>query len=180
MTPKREAFARAYVENGCASTAYRMAFDAERMKATTIHKRASELLAKGEVAGRIAELQAEAQTRHGLTIDGLIMELESGRQVARVEGQGTAMISGTMAKAKLAGLDRGGPIDFPLPEIRDAKTALSVSAAIIQGVAGGRLTSDQGQALAAMVRGHVEVIGRTALETLLQEMEAIAEQNREH
>ena len=175
MTPKREHFARAYVENGCASTAYRMAFDAERMKAATIHKRASELLANGEVAGRIAELQAEAQTRHGLTIDALIMELESGRQVARIEGQGGAMVSATMAKARLAGLDNGGPMNFALPEIKDAETALSVSAAIIQAVSQGRITRDEGKDLAAMVHRHVEVIGKTTLEALLQEMEGLAD-----
>jgi phage terminase small subunit len=174
MTPKQKIFCQAYVETGNASEAYRRAYDAERMKAATIHKRASELLANGEIRGRIAELQAEAQTRHGLTIDGLIAELEADRLIARIEGQGGAMVSATMGKAKLAGLDRGGPIDFPLPEIKDAETALSVSAAIIQGIADGRLTSDQGQALAAMVRGHCDVMSKTTLESLLQEMEQLA------
>lgn len=60
LTPKKEAFCLAYLETGNASKAYRRAYSAEKMKPETIHKRASELLADGEVAGRIAELQQAA------------------------------------------------------------------------------------------------------------------------
>ena len=60
LTPKKEAFSLAYLETGNASEAYRRAYSAEKMKPETIHKRASELLADREVAGRIAELQQAA------------------------------------------------------------------------------------------------------------------------
>jgi phage terminase small subunit len=55
LTPKQEAFCLAYLETGNASEAYRRAYDAENMKAETIHKRASELLADGGITGRLKE-----------------------------------------------------------------------------------------------------------------------------
>lgn len=59
-TAKQEAFAKEYVLNGGdASAAYRKCYDAIRMKPETIHKRASELLKNGYVAGRVKELQSE-------------------------------------------------------------------------------------------------------------------------
>lgn len=60
LTAKQENFCLAYLETGNASEAYRRAYSAEKMKPETIHKRASELLADGEVSGRIAELQQAA------------------------------------------------------------------------------------------------------------------------
>ena len=50
MTPKQERFCQAYIETGNASEAYRQAYNAEKMKAQTIHVKASELFASGKVA----------------------------------------------------------------------------------------------------------------------------------
>jgi phage terminase small subunit len=63
LTPKQEAFARIYLEIGNASEAYRRSYNAERMTARTIEKRASELLKDGAITGRIAEYQAKAADR---------------------------------------------------------------------------------------------------------------------
>jgi len=57
LTPKREKFCQEYVRIGNASAAYRAAYDASKMAMTTIHKKASELLSKGEVRGRIEEIR---------------------------------------------------------------------------------------------------------------------------
>jgi phage terminase small subunit len=107
LTPKQEAFALAYVETGNASEAYRRAYNAGNMKPETVNKRASELLANGEVTGRVAELQAKAVERHVITVDDLIAELEEARIMAATgeKSQPSAMVAATMGKAKLLGFD---------------------------------------------------------------------------
>jgi phage terminase small subunit len=60
LTVKQDEFVRAYVETGCASTAYRRAYNASAMKDNVIHVKACELLKSGKVAVRIAELQERA------------------------------------------------------------------------------------------------------------------------
>jgi len=72
LTIKQEKFVLKYFECGNASEAYRHAFSASKMKADTIHKRASELLANGEVAGRLAELQNKAEEESRWTVKKLI------------------------------------------------------------------------------------------------------------
>ena len=42
-----------------------------------------------------------------LTIDDLIAELDEARQIAKDNANPTAMISATMSKAKICGLDNG-------------------------------------------------------------------------
>jgi phage terminase small subunit len=104
LTQKREAFCLAYIETGNQSEAYRAAFDAENMKAETVHKRASELMANGGVRGRIAELQAQAVERALVSVQSLTEELEEARALALREGQPSAAVSASMGKAKLHGL----------------------------------------------------------------------------
>lgn len=47
------------------------------------------------------------QTMAKLTIDDLITELDEARHIAKENGNPTAMISATMSKAKICGLDNG-------------------------------------------------------------------------
>lgn len=47
------------------------------------------------------------ETMIKLTIDDLIYELDEARQIARDNANPTAMISATMSKAKICGLDNG-------------------------------------------------------------------------
>ncbi len=42
-----------------------------------------------------------------MSIDDLIIELEDARIMAKANGQASAMVSATMSKAKLLGLDKG-------------------------------------------------------------------------
>lgn len=60
LTPKQEKFWEEYQRTGIASDAYRLAYDAANMKPETIHKRASELLAHREIAGRIRQVEEAA------------------------------------------------------------------------------------------------------------------------
>jgi hypothetical protein len=58
LTNKQEAFAQAIADGKSQSDAYRIAFEVgASTKPETIHKRASELMANGEVTGRVMELR---------------------------------------------------------------------------------------------------------------------------
>ena len=57
LTPKQEAFARAYVETGNASEAYRRAYDADNMKPEVVKVKACELLKNGNVAVTVEALR---------------------------------------------------------------------------------------------------------------------------
>jgi len=103
MTPKQEKFCQLYIELGNASGAYRGAYDAAKMKPETVNKRASELLADGEVTGRIDELRAEHAERHGMTVAGIAAMLLEDRTFARDQQSAAAAVSASMGLAKLYG-----------------------------------------------------------------------------
>ncbi|EWC39557.1 terminase small subunit [Stutzerimonas stutzeri] len=108
LTLKQEAFCSAYLETGNASEAYRRAYNAENMKAGTIAVKASELLANGKVAVRLAEMRQAVAERNQITVDDLLRELEEARVKALSceNPQSSAAVSATLGKAKLLGLDR--------------------------------------------------------------------------
>lgn len=103
MTPKREKFCMAYVETGNASEAYRQAFNAAKMKPESIHSKASELLANGEVTARVEELKAKHAARHEITVDRIKELLIEDREFARKCETPAAAVSATMGLAKLYG-----------------------------------------------------------------------------
>lgn len=105
LTLKQEAFAKAYIETGNASEAYRRAYNVSSgTKPNTVEKRACELLKHGKVAGRIADLQSAHQKRHDITVDSLTLMLMEDRVLARQEGEANAAINAVLAIAKLHGL----------------------------------------------------------------------------
>ncbi|ENI4952805.1 terminase small subunit [Proteus mirabilis] len=108
LTVKQEKFCQAYVETGNASEAYRMAYDTDKMKATSINSKAYELLNNGEVTVRVAQLQQEHRTKHDITVSDLLKELEEARQKAlsAETPQASAAVAATMGKARLTGLDK--------------------------------------------------------------------------
>lgn len=108
LTPKREKFAKLYVEEGEASKAYREAFSTKGMSDKTIWEAASRLLKDSKVAARVDELKAQHQERHNVTVDSLLAELEEARTTAQTseKPQSAAMVSATMGKARILGLDK--------------------------------------------------------------------------
>lgn len=137
LTPKQEAFALAYVETGNASEAYRRSYNAEKMKPAVIAVKASELLANGNVAVRVAEIQAQAAERNALTVDDLLRELEEARVAASSseKPQAAAMVAATMGKAKLLGfltekVEHSGPDGGP---IATTPTVIELVAPNVQG-----------------------------------------------
>lgn len=106
---QHELFAQKWHETENKSEAFRYAFPAQakKWKDDTIHKRASELSLKGEVTGRYNELKEETAKNHGITVDSLLLELESIKVLAMgaETPQCSAAVSSVMNKAKLVGLD---------------------------------------------------------------------------
>ena len=108
LTIKQEAFARAYVETGNASEAYRRSYNAENTKQEIVAVRACELLAHSKVSVMVQQLKDQAAERHAVTVDSLVNELEEARIAALTaeSPQSAAAVSATMGKAKLMGLDK--------------------------------------------------------------------------
>jgi phage terminase small subunit len=104
LTPKQEAFARAYVETGNASEAYRHAYAAGKMSTHAVEVEASKLLANPEVTLRVSGLQSEHAARHDITVDSITAMLKADRELARSLDQPSAAVSATMGLAKLHGL----------------------------------------------------------------------------
>jgi hypothetical protein len=107
LTPKQEKFCNLYIELGNASDAYRQSYNT-KADHKSVNVRASELLKKSNITVRVKQLQKEVSTKHTITIDSLLNELEVSRACALAceTPQTSAAISATMAKAKLCGLDK--------------------------------------------------------------------------
>ncbi len=104
MTPKQEAFARAYVECGCASEAYRRAgYKTNGMADRTLHVEASKLLGNPMVSLRIEELRREANERCQVSVERLTKELCAIAEEARNSGRFSAAVVAVMGIAKMHG-----------------------------------------------------------------------------
>lgn len=106
LTPKQEEFCQKYIELGNASKAYREVYSTQGMKPETVNRKAKELMDNGKITARIAELQEQHTERHKITVDDLLAELEEARELAKTKENAGAMITATLGKAKLLGLDK--------------------------------------------------------------------------
>lgn len=115
----------------------------------------------------------------------------SGRIRAMLESNAEEVVAAVLAKA-LEGdataqrlvLDRlcpplrpvAEPFHLPLPRggAKDADALLALSKAILAAVAGGRLTPDEGAALAGLVEQHRKLLETTDLEQRLASLEGKA------
>ena len=122
LTIKQEKFANLYIELGNASEAYRQSYNCEKMKPESVNIKAFELLNNGKITLRIEELRSELAERHDITKDTLITELEEARQIAKDTAKAASMVSATMGKARILGLDKqviehtgtnGTPLQLP-------------------------------------------------------------------
>ena len=173
LTPKQDAFCWAYIETGNASEAYRRSYDFKASKPATINRSAKALLDNPKIAARIADLRGASCNRHRITVDGLVKELEADRALARANNQASAAISATVNIARLHGLtDRGRPIQFDLPKIKDAKGALSAMAAVIEGVSRGDLTPEEGKSVSGLIETYRRTMETVDLDSRIQRLEA--------
>lgn len=104
MTPKQEAFARAYVETGNASEAYRRCYDAENMKDNVVTQKAYELLKHGDVSVMVEQLKTKAQKKHDITVEKLTeMALHAYKESQRVSNTGQMQTSSMVKAAEFLG-----------------------------------------------------------------------------
>lgn len=104
LTAKQEAFCQGVVSGLSQADAYREAYDAESMKPPTVQKRASELMANGEVAGRVAALRQPVVEKLQYGLEQAMQEAAEAFSVARDKENGGAMVAAVQLRAKLNGL----------------------------------------------------------------------------
>lgn len=104
LTIKQEAFCLAYIELGNASAAYRSAYNASRMKPTTINRKAKELLDNGKVAARLEQLRAPVRERAQITLESHLERLNHLSLIAEKAEQYSAAIKAEESRGKVAGL----------------------------------------------------------------------------
>lgn len=75
LTKKQEKFCHLYIKTGVSSDAYRGAYSTGKMKASTIHRKAAEVLANGKVAARIAELKKDLSNKAAITREEAVLKL---------------------------------------------------------------------------------------------------------
>lgn len=88
--------------------AYRRAYNAEKMKSSTIDEKASLMMNKDKIRARVQELRDTTAKKAMITVESLLAELEEARQAALTAEtvQSSAAVSATMSKAKLLGMDK--------------------------------------------------------------------------
>lgn len=82
LTPKQEAFTRAYLETGNASEAYKQAYSPKKMKDTSIRVEACRLLDNPNVALTLEKMQAKASKKHDITVERLTQMALDAYQLA--------------------------------------------------------------------------------------------------
>ncbi|MBF8764218.1 terminase small subunit [Pseudomonas putida] len=106
FTDKMELFCLAYVETGNASEAYRRSYNTANMADKTAQREGYNLLQNPLVQARIEELRIKVMERHEITVDTLLAELEEARLLGKETKKASAMVTASMGKAKLLGLDK--------------------------------------------------------------------------
>ena len=131
LTIKQENFCLAYIETGNGSEAYRLSYNADKMKPATVNRSATELLENPTITTRLDELRSEHRKRHDVTVDSITDEYEQARELGMENGQVSAAVAAITGKAKLHGLmiekkehtgPNGTPLSPPQLVVIEAKT----------------------------------------------------------
>ncbi len=104
LTPKQEAFCQAIVAGNSQSAAYRLAYNAAKMKPATVHKRSGELMADGAMTGRITELREPVIEKLRYDLSAAMAEASEALGMARSKESASAMVAAVALRAKLCGL----------------------------------------------------------------------------
>jgi hypothetical protein len=104
LTPKQEDFCHRFLELKSASAAYRVVYNAENCKTTTVHRKAKELIDNGKIAARLDELRAQANEYTEITMGEVAGYLRSAYKVADEERQSGNMSTAANGLAKLGAL----------------------------------------------------------------------------
>lgn len=123
LTAKQEAFCQAIADGMTQADAYRSAYSADKMADKTVWKRASELMADGEVAGRVAELKAKLEAKQLWSREMSVKGLVSAFRVAQ-EGKNASGMTGAIKELNaMHGFNEPSKIDVSLrglPPLKDS------------------------------------------------------------
>lgn len=113
LSPKMRNMIYHYLENGGKRAAYIHAYGKGNYSYTCLTARVREVFRYPQVVAEIEKLQKKHAERHNMTVDDLLNELEEARGLARKIEQPSSMVSATMGKAKILGMDnpKGGEAD---------------------------------------------------------------------
>jgi hypothetical protein len=88
LTAKQEAFAQGIADGLGQADAYRMAYDAEGMKDSTIYSKASVLMSDGKVRARVDELKAQVAEKQlwsrEMSVKALVQAYREGSGAVKV------------------------------------------------------------------------------------------------
>jgi phage terminase small subunit len=118
LNPRQEKFVREYVKTGNGRKSYEKAYGVSAaVNANAVDASASALLSSPKVAPVIAAVRARALSRHDVTVDTILNDLEEDRAFARSCEQAGAAVSATTTKARLLGMivdrkETGAPGEF--------------------------------------------------------------------
>ncbi len=101
LTPKQEAFLRAYLELGNAAEAYRRAYDTENMSEEAIRTEGGRLLKHPTITLRIQMFHEKAEAKSLLTLEEHMSELQTLRELAKQNAQLSAAITAEIKRGEL-------------------------------------------------------------------------------
>ena len=105
LTPKQERFAQLVAEGKTQADAYRGAYDVgANTKASTVIKRAGELMTNGAITGRVEELRKPIVEAVGITLESHLKDLMTLRNLAVKNNQINAAITAEIARGKASGV----------------------------------------------------------------------------
>ncbi len=104
LTAKQEAFCQAIVSGMSQADAYRKAYDAKKMKPPTVQKRASELMANGEVTGRVDAIRKPVVEKVQYDLEKAMEEAGRALNLAEDKENPGAMVAAVQLRSKLNGL----------------------------------------------------------------------------
>jgi transposase len=95
LTAKQEAFCQAIADGLGQADAYRMAYDAEGMKDSTVYPKASRMMNEGKIRARVDELKAQVADKQLWTREMSVKGLVAAYRVAN-EGQNASGMTGAI------------------------------------------------------------------------------------
>lgn len=106
LTNREELFAQTFVATGVATEAYRAAYSTEKMKGSTVNRKAFDIVRRPRVADRIRQLRTEMAAAAGIDQLALVFNLVQERDLAMTLAEPQHATRATMALADLLGFTK--------------------------------------------------------------------------
>jgi phage terminase small subunit len=118
LTPKQERFAQLVAEGKNLSEAYRLSYNAEKMKPETVNREAKALIDDPKISTRVEEIRKPIIERTQITLDSHLRDLMMLRNMAVKEKQISAAIAAEVARGKAAGIHvEKSEVRHEIPEV---------------------------------------------------------------